>query len=122
VDLYAIEFVVANWPASLVWYREVLGLPVLITDEPNRYALLAAGPARVAVKAGSPAAGSTKAIFRVKNLQSELARLAEHGVVPTRVDEVNAEGYRSARLFDPDGHRIDLFEWDKSHSSSPDSP
>ena len=110
-QLYLVELTVADWPASLAWYRDRLGLPVELLDEPNQYALLAAGPGRVALKAGSPMSGATKVVFRVSNLDAAVAHLSRHDVVPLGPIKVSPEGYRSARFADPDGYRVELFEW-----------
>ena len=53
MDLFMVELMVADWAASLAWYRDHLGLTVERLDEPNRYALLAAGG-----KVGSPVTAS----------------------------------------------------------------
>ena len=111
MELYLVELSVADWPASLAWYRDRLGLPVDLIDEPNRYALLSAGAGRVALKAGTPSPGGTKLVLRVSSLDAEIERLDRAGVVPVRPIRVSAEGYRSARFADPDGHPIELFEW-----------
>ncbi len=41
--LYCIELRTANWPASVEWYRQVLGLRVLVRVVDDGYALLEAG-------------------------------------------------------------------------------
>jgi catechol 2,3-dioxygenase-like lactoylglutathione lyase family enzyme len=111
MDLYLVELTVADWPAALAWYRDRLGLAVVLIDEPNRYALLGAGPARIALKAGAPSPGTTKLTFQVSSLDAELQRLADRGLTPSAPPKVSPEGYRSVRLTDPDGHQLELFEW-----------
>ena len=111
MDLFLVELTVADWPASLGWYRDRLGLSVEMLDEPNRFALLAAGSARVALKAGTPTPGTAKLVFRVSNLDAEAARLAGAGVHALGPVRASAEGYRSLRFTDPDGQRVELFEW-----------
>ena len=61
MDLYLVELAVADWPASVAWYRDRLGLRVELLDDANEYALLAAGPARLALKAGQPDGGQLEA-------------------------------------------------------------
>src|SRR3954469_13987341 len=111
MDLSLVELAVADWPTSVAWYRDRLGLGVERLDEANQYALLVAGAGRVALKAGAPSPGTTKLIFRVAGLDAELTRLKRAGVVPTGPVKTSAEGYRSARIADADGYRIELFEW-----------
>jgi catechol 2,3-dioxygenase-like lactoylglutathione lyase family enzyme len=111
MDLYLVELPVADIEASLAWYRDRLGLPVILTDAANKYALLAAGPARIALKQRIDKASGAVVTFRVEDLDAELARLARHDITPERPIRVSAEGYRSARMHDPDGNALDLFEW-----------
>ncbi|HTU23847.1 MAG TPA: VOC family protein, partial [Pirellulales bacterium] len=58
--LYCIELRTANWPASVEWYRHVLGLRVLVRVVEDGYALLEAGDTRLALlareSAGEPSA------------------------------------------------------------------
>jgi catechol 2,3-dioxygenase-like lactoylglutathione lyase family enzyme len=123
MDLFLVELRVADWPASLAWYRDRLGLAVELLDEPNRYALLSAGPCRVALNAGTPSPGSTKLAFRVSDLGAEIERLGPAGISPTGPIRASIEGYRSVLLVDPDGHRVELFEWVRpSESASPPVP
>jgi catechol 2,3-dioxygenase-like lactoylglutathione lyase family enzyme len=111
MDLYLVELAVADWPASVVWYRDRLGLTVELLDHANQFALVAAGPARLALKGGQTEPGSNKLTFRVTDLDAAMARLERAGVVPVSPVRTSPEGYRAARLVDPDGHRIELFEW-----------
>jgi catechol 2,3-dioxygenase-like lactoylglutathione lyase family enzyme len=111
MDLYLVELTVADWPASVAWYRDRLGLTVELLDHAHQFGLLAAGPARLALKAGQPAPGSSKVTFRVTDLDAELTRLERAGVVPISSVRTSPEGYRAARLLDPDGHRVELFVW-----------
>ena len=110
MNLYLVELTAADWPASLAWYRD-LGLAVELLDESNRYALLAAGPGRIALKAGAPCPGNARLIFCVPDLDAELARLRQAGVTTAGPLRVSPEGYRAVRLIDPDGHGVELFEW-----------
>jgi predicted enzyme related to lactoylglutathione lyase len=118
MDLYLIELTVRDWLASLSWYRDRLGLTVLLTDEPNQFALLAAGPARIAIKSGLPVPGSATIIFLVSNLDGEVCRLAGQGVTPLGPIRSSPEGYRVAQFHDPDGYRLDLFEWFEPNPTS----
>jgi hydroxymethylpyrimidine/phosphomethylpyrimidine kinase len=111
MDLFLVELPVADWPASVAWYRDRLGLPVILLDEPNRYALLAAGSARLALKAGPATPDGPMIVFRVPDLDAELVRLAGCGIVPTGAVKASPEGYRVAHFLDPDGHRLAVFEW-----------
>lgn len=112
MTLFMTELPVAGFPASVAWYRDRLGLRVELTDEPRRFALLAAADGgRLALKAGDPTPGGVTVHFRVSDLAAELARLAAAGVSPVSPVREDAEGYRRAVLADPDGYRVVLFEW-----------
>jgi catechol 2,3-dioxygenase-like lactoylglutathione lyase family enzyme len=104
VTLFMAELAVADVAASLRFYRDRLGLPVQVWDEATGFALLAAG-GRLALKPGTPGGGVT-VHFRVDDLAAELRRLDE----PAEV-KVSPEGYRRAKLADPDGYAVVLFEW-----------
>jgi catechol 2,3-dioxygenase-like lactoylglutathione lyase family enzyme len=111
MELFLVELLVTDWPAALAWYRDRLGLAVDLLDEPNQFALLTAGAARVALKAGTSTPGGTKLAFRVADLNAQIERLGRLGVAPLQSVRASAEGYRSVRFADPDGHPIELFEW-----------
>jgi catechol 2,3-dioxygenase-like lactoylglutathione lyase family enzyme len=111
MQFFLVELTVSDWPASVAWYRDRLGLSVERFDEPNRYALFAAGSARIALKAGEPASRGAKLVFQVDDLEANLDRFSREGVVTDDPVKASVEGYRSARVVDPDGYRIELFEW-----------
>ncbi|OAI48059.1 hypothetical protein AYO44_01255 [Planctomycetaceae bacterium SCGC AG-212-F19] len=106
-----VELTVADWPAAVAWYRDVLGLPLRMQDAAGRFALFDAGTGRIALKEGQPEPGSVLLSFEVDDLVGELRRLAEHGVGLESAEKVSSEGYRRAILHDLDGYRICLFEW-----------
>lgn len=108
-----VELTVADWPRSVAWYRDVLRLGVGLIDEPNRFTLLTADNGVVALKAGSANPGTVRLVFNVGDLDAELLRVGALGVSPESPVKLTPEGYRRATLRDPDGHRIDLFEWVK---------
>ncbi len=113
-DFFLVEFVVADLPRSLAWYRDALGLTVVLLDEPNRFALLrGVGSGQLALKGGSgpPNPEAVRLHFFQPDLDAALERLAGIGVSPDGPPRVSHEGYRSATLRDPDGYRVYLFEW-----------
>jgi catechol 2,3-dioxygenase-like lactoylglutathione lyase family enzyme len=106
-----IELAVSDLAASLAWYRDVLGLGVRLCDEAGGFALLVAGSCRLALKVGQPRPGGALLAFEVDDLDAQLARLAGLGVTAEGELKVSPEGYRRARLCDPDGYAVTLFEW-----------
>ncbi|MEO6807906.1 MAG: VOC family protein [Isosphaeraceae bacterium] len=108
------EIHVTDWPRSLAWYRDVLGLSVRLEDAPRRFALLEAGPGRVALKGDDSSKGprdSARLVFQVDDLDVERARLLSLGETVDPVIEHLDERFHEARLLDPDGTPITLFAW-----------
>lgn len=97
--------------ATEAWYRDVLGLEVVLRDEAAGFVLLRAGDGRLALKAGEPVPGGALLAFEVDDLDAWLARLEEKRVPLDGQLKESPEGYRRARLRDPDGHPITLYEW-----------
>lgn len=57
--LYTVELRTARWPDMVAWYRDVLGLRMLVRSAEEGYALLAAGDVRLAILARPAAARSS---------------------------------------------------------------
>jgi len=115
--LFAVEIRTTRWEDLVAWYRDTLGLEVLLRVVDDRYALLAAGPARLAIlgrEATDPASRRWSLGFEVTDLTAVRGRLAARGVAapdPT----ANPEGFRELVVTDPDGNRIRLFAWSDDH-------
>jgi catechol 2,3-dioxygenase-like lactoylglutathione lyase family enzyme len=124
MNLYMIELSVVDWPAAVAWYRDVLGLKVLMRVEEDRFALLQAGEGRIALKQASVPRDSNPERHRigilchmeVPDLSAELARLEGLGVTVERPLQSSKEGYRRAVIRDPDGYRLCLFDWGAKES------
>jgi catechol 2,3-dioxygenase-like lactoylglutathione lyase family enzyme len=111
--LYCVEMRTENWPAMVAWYREVLGLRVLVRVVDDGYALLAAGDTRLAIITRSEAPQPSRRIslaFEVTDLPRLVERLADAGS-PISHPARDPEGLREAETADPDGNRIRLFSW-----------
>jgi catechol 2,3-dioxygenase-like lactoylglutathione lyase family enzyme len=109
-NLSFVELQVSDWPAAVAWYRDALGLPVVLQVEADRFALLQAGPAQVALKAGHPQPGTVLLTFEVPDLPAALHRLRALGVALESPVKTSPEGYRRALLWDLDGHRLCLYD------------
>ena len=112
IALFMVEVRVADWAASARWYVEVLGLQPILEDRDRRFLLLEAGPTRIALKEGAEVAdrGAVRLVFRVGDLDAARDRLVGLGVEVGPITESD-EGYREARLTDPEGTPIHLFAW-----------
>lgn len=101
------ELAVRDIAVSLAWYRDRLGLRVVLLDAPNGFALLEGQGGRLALKAGTPVPGGVTLHVEVADLAAGLDRL---GLADTPV-KTSDEGYREAFVADPDGYAVGLFEW-----------
>ena len=125
IRYFMTEVRVLDWAKSVCWYRDVLGLRVVMEDHTGRFALLEAraGGGRVAIKGGQAGEaiagrGAVRLVFEVADLEAVMADLVAKG---ERFEgpESSAEGYREIRLQDPDGTPIGLFAWVNGNSGSP---
>lgn len=115
--LFAVEIRTTRWEELVAWYRDLLGLEVLLRVVDDRYALLAAGPARLAIlgrEATDPASRRWSLGFEVIDLAIIQARLLASGL-PAPSPFANPEGFRELVVTDPDGNRIRLFAWSDDH-------
>ena len=111
--LYCVELRTSNWTEMIRWYREVLGLKVLVRVVEDGYALLEAGDTRIALisrENAGPLSARWSLGFEVDNLESSAKHLADNGWEVSR-HERTAEGFREVVTLDPDGNRIRLFSW-----------
>jgi predicted enzyme related to lactoylglutathione lyase len=115
--LYCVELRTAQWERILAWYRDGLGLRVLVRVTEDGYALLDAGESRLAILARKTLNEPTRRIslaFEVSDVQtvaSRVAALGSHVSVPDQ----SAEHLREANTTDPDGNRIRIFSWPTGH-------
>ena len=116
-QLFSVELRTARWEELVAWYREVLGLRVLVRVVDDGYALFEAGDTRLAVlqrpAPGEPS-GRWSLGFEVADLDEVHARLKAAGAA-TSDPSVHAEGFRELVIRDPDGNRLRLFAWPTNH-------
>ena len=111
--LYCVELRTADWEGSVRWYRETLGLKVLVRVIDDGYALLAAGEIRLALLARETPGDASKRIslaFEVNDLERIVQRLERMGSEISKV-KTDEEGLREVSTTDPDDNRIRLFCW-----------
>jgi len=118
-ELYLVELTVADWPAAVAWYRDILRFKVALLARKDRFALLEVGKGRIALKEGRPQPGTMLLTFEVADLATELQRLSTAGVTLESPIKTDDEGYRRAIIRDPDGYRLCLFEWQRSDVNFP---
>src|SRR4051794_37683052 len=84
-ELFMTELRVVDWPLAVGWYEAALGLSPLLVDEGRRFALLAAGSARLALKGagGEGPVSGVRLVFLVTDVDAEHARLSALGVEAT---------------------------------------
>ena len=115
IGYFMTEIRVADWRRVVAWYRDALGLRVVLEDAAGRFALLeVAGGGRVAVKeaAGGGEAGraTVRLVFEVVDLEGWRRKLVALGVA-TVGPIASPEGYRELTFCDPAGTPIGLFAW-----------
>ena len=116
--LFAVEIRSARWESLVAWYRDALGLEVLLRVVDDRYALLAAGSARLAILGRDEAPPESRRwslAFEVADLEAVRERLVAAGSMSPE-PTANPEGFREFVVTDPDGNRIRLFAWTQDRS------
>ena len=112
--MYMAEVRASKWEALCAFYGTTLGLPQRMLDSKGRFAMYGgAAPFVAVVGRDQLAAGVSRVVldFVVKDLDACLAALRGRGVQPAAAPETSPEGYRIARIADPEGNEIHLFEW-----------
>jgi predicted enzyme related to lactoylglutathione lyase len=111
--LYCVELRTDRWEEAVKWYRETLGLRVLVRVPEDGYALFEAGETRLSLLARRTAGEASPRWslgFEVIDLDSVSKRLLIAGSPVTRPRD-NAEGFQEIITSDPDGNTIRLFAW-----------
>jgi len=112
-SLFSVELRSGQWQQLVEWYREAIGLRVLVRVVDDGYALLEAGDTRLAILSRSqPGEASPRWSlgFEVADLDLVYGRLVAGGSEVSDPREQH-EGFREIVATDPDGNRIRLFSW-----------
>ncbi len=113
-SLFSVELRTSQWAELVAWYRDTLGLKVLLHVDDSRYALLDAGGSRLAIMGrpnpGEPS-GRWSLGFETEDLDAVKLRLGAAAGAP----RTHAEGFRELVAVDPDGNHIRLFTWAPGH-------
>ena len=111
--LYCVELRTEQWTEAVKWYRESLGLKVLVRAVDDGYALFEAGETRLALlgrKTSGESSPRWSLGFEVQDLEAVADRLLLAGSPITRPRN-NPEGFQEIITTDPDGNTIRLFAW-----------
>jgi catechol 2,3-dioxygenase-like lactoylglutathione lyase family enzyme len=111
--LYCVELRTDRWEESVTWYREVLGLRVLVRVTDEGYALLEAGETRLALLRRQTPGEPTRRIslaFEISDLRAVALRIEAAGIPVARAERADHE-LQELNTTDPDGNRVRLFSW-----------
>jgi catechol 2,3-dioxygenase-like lactoylglutathione lyase family enzyme len=106
-SLFSVELRTARWPTLVDWYRDALGLKVLVRVLDDEYALLEAGDTRLAILGRASAGEVPDVVVARERLLGMAMTVGE----PT----IHPEGFHELRVVDPDGNRLRLFAWALGH-------
>lgn len=114
--LMMVTIQVRDFDAALAWYRDTIGLSVLLL-EPEEFCLLAPPGSHVPTLALAtdhpdrisprPGIGWTPTLV-VDDFDATVAELRQRGVVFDAEEEGADEGYRLVRVLDPEGNPIGI--------------
>lgn len=112
MTLFMTELHTADPDRIARWYAEVLGLRILLRDEPKGFVLLEApGGGRLALKRSDEGRRGCRLVFQVDDPDADRVRLQGLGVSVSEPSDNTEEHYREVRLVDPEGTPITLFAW-----------
>jgi catechol 2,3-dioxygenase-like lactoylglutathione lyase family enzyme len=107
----AVFYYVTDMEASITFYRDTLGLPLVSNDYVARFDLDGALVELVRRPPGSvvPGSGNARLCFSVENLHETLKELHARGIATGEIQ--NKKGGRLAFFHDPDGNELCLWEY-----------
>ena len=114
-----VQLVVEDWPIAIEFYRDVLGFPVEQLFELEQWASFDLAGAKLVLYGGGVGSDRPKGLDRnafipnleCENIEATVADLESRGVPFIAPISDNGEGYRVATFVDPEGNRLQLFEW-----------
>jgi catechol 2,3-dioxygenase-like lactoylglutathione lyase family enzyme len=122
IDMVAMY--VHNWRSALDWYQVKLGFSAVFTEDDHRFAVLAlpgGGPVLHLVGDDSRDLGARNRCvpnIAVDDFDAAVGDLADRGVAVLEVRNEEEDGYRLARLADPEGNELNIYTM-VSASSTP---
>ncbi len=114
-----IFYYVSDLEASIKFYRETIGLPLVSQDYVARFDLDGVLIELVPLPPGSvvPGSGNARLCFSVGNLQETVEQMHARGVTTSKIKE-QKDG-RLAFFRDPDGNELCLWEYANAKGSDP---
>jgi catechol 2,3-dioxygenase-like lactoylglutathione lyase family enzyme len=106
---------VRDWPALLDWYQSKLGLEAVYVEPDHRFAVLGlpdGGPVLHLVGDESRQPDTRNrcvANFAVDDFDRSLREFREHSVNVLEVVNDEDDGYRLARIADPEGNELNIY-------------
>jgi catechol 2,3-dioxygenase-like lactoylglutathione lyase family enzyme len=113
IDMVAIY--VRDWERQLAWYQERLGFAAVHVEHHHRFAVLAlpaGGPTLHLVgDDGRPEGTRNRCVpnVAVDDFDATLDELRAQGVRILEVEDDTDDGYRLARLADPEGNELNVY-------------
>lgn len=116
MKLDLVQIVAVDWDALTNWYINVLGLEAVAKEDDHRYAQLRfpAGGALLGIVGGRDVEkGKSRCIpfIRVEDLPGTVTTLKERGVQFLGDLRGGDEGFRIISAQDPEGNRLDFYEY-----------
>jgi catechol 2,3-dioxygenase-like lactoylglutathione lyase family enzyme len=104
-------YYVTDMDASITFYRDTLGLPMVSQDYVARFDLDGVLIELVRRPPGSvvPGSGNARLCFSVENLPGTLEQLQAHGIATSDIQD--KKGGKLAFFRDPDGNELCLWEY-----------
>ena len=120
-----VHLLVEDWPMALEFYRDVVGLPIEQLFEIDQWVSFDLAGAKLVVYGGGVGSLQPKGVDKnafVPNVECDdldgtVAELESRGVPFIATTTDSGDGYRLATFVDPEGNRIQLFEWAREPES-----
>jgi predicted enzyme related to lactoylglutathione lyase len=111
--LDAVAIQLRDWEGGLAWYGETLDFVPFHIEMEHQFAVLGlpGGGAVIHLVGHSaePSGGRCVPMISVSDFDAALARLRSTGVAIVEVIDDSEDGYRLARIADPEGNRIGVY-------------
>ena len=110
-----VSMYVRDWTTAVAWYEETLGFAKLYVEDDHRFAVMGlpgGGSVLHLVGAEMGVAGTRNRCapnILVEDFDETLSELRRRGVEIREVQDDEDDGYRLARVVDPEGNDVNLY-------------